>query len=136
MVAASLACLCCGGSFAEVGKRDIWSPARVAQVRELHQLCCGAASQPSSHKGALTPALLGGSSAGQGLDSILGSVKVSKWALNSRHAQERPDLRYCLVAVDFLLAAVIRASMLRLGAEFARGALPSLPWHSRACDST
>ncbi len=39
------------------------------------------------------------------------------------HAQERPDVRYCLVAVDFLPSAVIRASMLRLCAEFANGAL-------------
>ena len=33
-------------------------------------------------------------------------------------------MRYCLVAVDFLPAAVIRASMLRLCAEFAAGAQP------------
>ena len=32
-------------------------------------------------------------------------------------------MRYCLVAVDFLPAGVIRASMLRLCAEFATGAL-------------
>ena len=32
-------------------------------------------------------------------------------------------MRYCLVAVDFLPAAVIRASMLRLCAEFSSGAL-------------
>jgi len=42
-----------------------------------------------------------------------------------RYTQERPDVRYCLVAVDFLPAAVIRASMLRLCAEFAHGALLS-----------
>lgn len=33
MVAASLACLAPGGSFVEVGKRGIWSAARVAQER-------------------------------------------------------------------------------------------------------
>jgi hypothetical protein len=33
MVAASLACVARGGAFTEVGKRDIWSPGRVAQVR-------------------------------------------------------------------------------------------------------
>lgn len=33
MLAASLACLRQDGAFVEVGKRDIWSRARVAQVR-------------------------------------------------------------------------------------------------------
>ena len=33
MVAATLACLDGGASFIEVGKRDIWSPQRVAQER-------------------------------------------------------------------------------------------------------
>ncbi len=33
MVAASLASLTIGGQFVEVGKRDIWSPARIAQER-------------------------------------------------------------------------------------------------------
>jgi len=33
MVAASLAVLARGGAFVEVGKRSIWSPARVAQER-------------------------------------------------------------------------------------------------------
>ena len=36
-------------------------------------------------------------------------------------------MRYSLVAVDFLPAAVIRASMLRLCAEFANGASPAVP---------
>lgn len=33
MVAATLACLARGGQLAEIGKRGIWSPARVAQER-------------------------------------------------------------------------------------------------------
>jgi hypothetical protein len=33
MLAASLSCLSQDGSFVEVGKRDIWSQARIAQVR-------------------------------------------------------------------------------------------------------
>ncbi len=33
MVAATLSTLGCGARFAEIGKRDIWSPARVAQER-------------------------------------------------------------------------------------------------------
>lgn len=35
MLAASLAVLKHGGAFIEVGKRDIWAAARVAQVRQL-----------------------------------------------------------------------------------------------------
>ena len=41
-------------------------------------------------------------------------------------AQERPDVQHCLVAVDFLPAAVMRAAMLRLCAEFTCGTLPSV----------
>ena len=33
MVAATLSTLAVGAKFAEIGKRDIWSPARIAQVR-------------------------------------------------------------------------------------------------------
>ena len=33
MVAATLSCLALGGRMAEISKRDIWSPARVAQER-------------------------------------------------------------------------------------------------------
>ena len=33
MVAATLACLARGGQLAEIGKRGVWSPARVAQER-------------------------------------------------------------------------------------------------------
>ena len=33
MVAATLSTLGCGATFAEIGKRDIWSPARAAQER-------------------------------------------------------------------------------------------------------
>ena len=58
MVAATLSTLSCGASFAEIGKRDIWSPARVAQ--------------------------------------------------------ERPDVRYQLVAIDFLPLPVLRDSFMRL----------------------
>jgi hypothetical protein len=65
MVAASLACLARGGRFVEVGKRDIWSPQRVAQ--------------------------------------------------------ERPDLAYRLVAIDFWSPSLVGASMARLAAMLAQG---------------
>ena len=65
MVAASLSCLGRGGSFAEVAKRDIWSPQRVAQ--------------------------------------------------------ERPDVQYHLVALDFHPAGIIQNSMTHLSAKFASG---------------
>lgn len=35
MVAASLAALARGGALLEVGKRDVWAAARVAQVRHI-----------------------------------------------------------------------------------------------------
>ena len=65
MVAASLACLGGGGSFVEVGKRDIWSPQRVAQ--------------------------------------------------------ERPDIKYNLVAIDFWESEAVESSLQRLAAMLARG---------------
>ena len=66
MVAASLACLAKHGRFVEVGKRDIWSPQRVAQ--------------------------------------------------------ERPDLAYRLVAIDFWSPALVGAAMARLAGMLAKGA--------------
>ena len=65
MVAASLASLALAGSFVEVGKRDIWSPARVAQ--------------------------------------------------------ERPDVRHSLVAVDFLPPLTIYQNLTRLAGMLAAG---------------
>jgi len=65
MVAASLAVVAQGGNFAEIGKRDIWSHARIAQ--------------------------------------------------------ERPDISYRIVAIDFLLAKSLGAKMQRLGALLAAG---------------
>lgn len=58
MVAATLSTLAVGAKFAEIGKRDIWSPQRVAQ--------------------------------------------------------ERPDVCYQVVAIDFLPLAVLRSSFQRL----------------------
>ena len=66
MVAASLASLALAGSFVEVGKRDIWSPARMAQ--------------------------------------------------------ERHDVTYRLVAVDFLPPQTIHANLKRLAGMLAAGA--------------
>lgn len=68
MVAASLASLQLGGCFAEVAKRAIWSPQRIAQ--------------------------------------------------------ERPDVRYHLIAIDFLPPAAIHASMQRVSALLAAGTSP------------
>ena len=65
MVAASLACTQMQGCFVEVGKRDIWSPQRVAQ--------------------------------------------------------ERPDLAYRLVAIDFWTPEVVGRNMMRLAAMLSKG---------------
>jgi acyl carrier protein len=70
MVAGSLAGLRRGGRFVEISKRDIWSPARLAQ--------------------------------------------------------ERPDVAYSLLAVDFLPAAVIQATLRAVAAQLAAGALAPL----------
>ena len=74
MIAASLACLVHGGAFAEVGKRDIWSPARVAQVLELRDVhgCC-MLQDTGAHK-ALSLAALGRLSGGQGLHGAPRSI--------------------------------------------------------------
>ncbi len=65
MVAASLACTQMQGCFVEVGKRDIWSPQRVAQ--------------------------------------------------------ERPDLAYRLVAIDFWTPEFVGRNMMRLAAMLSKG---------------
>ena len=56
-------------------------------------------------------------------------VEISKRGIWSpqRIAQERPDASYALLAIDFLAAAVLRASMQRLAAGLARGAARCLP---------
>ena len=71
MVAASLATLQIGGQFVEIGKREIWSAARVAQ--------------------------------------------------------ERPDVLYQFVAVDFLPKPVIQASLLGISKSLSQGCLQPLP---------
>lgn len=70
MLAASLAVLHPGGAFVEVGKRDIWSAARIAQ--------------------------------------------------------ERPDVSYHTLAIDFLPPALVGAGMTRVSAMLARGELPGI----------
>jgi NADPH:quinone reductase-like Zn-dependent oxidoreductase len=47
MLAASLAVLRLGGAFIEVGKRDIWAAARIAQVSLLPVACCLLAYPPN-----------------------------------------------------------------------------------------
>ena len=71
MVAGSVAGLRLGGRFVEISKRDIWSPARLAQ--------------------------------------------------------ERPDLHYSLLALDFLPQQAIHACMMELSASLAAGRLQPLP---------
>jgi NADPH:quinone reductase-like Zn-dependent oxidoreductase len=71
MVAGSLSGLKVGGRFVEISKRDIWSPARVAQ--------------------------------------------------------ERPDVLYNLVAVDFLPDRAVHSALVRLGSQLAAGTLHPLP---------
>ena len=70
MVGASLACLGRSASFVEVGKRDIWSPQRVAQ--------------------------------------------------------ERPDVAYHLIAIDFWTPEVVGTNLERLSGMLARGACSNL----------
>ena len=71
MVAGSVAGLRPGGRLVEISKRDIWSPARLAQ--------------------------------------------------------DRPDLHYSLLAVDFLLPSALQSGLLRLSASLAEGCLCPLP---------
>jgi NADPH:quinone reductase-like Zn-dependent oxidoreductase/3-oxoacyl-(acyl-carrier-protein) synthase/acyl carrier protein len=71
MVAGSLSGLRSGGRFVEISKRDIWSPARVAQ--------------------------------------------------------ERPDVSYSLVAVDFMSEAALNAALARVASAAAAGKLHPLP---------
>ncbi len=70
MVAASLSCMAVGGAFVEIGKRDIWSPQRIAQ--------------------------------------------------------ERPDVAYHLVAVDFLPPSVVAGRLRWLSALLAKGSVQPL----------
>ncbi len=71
MVAGSLAGVRPGGRFVEISKRDIWSPARLAQ--------------------------------------------------------DRPDLHYSLLAVDFLPPSALQSGLLRLSTSLAAGCLRPLP---------
>ena len=71
MVAGSVATVSVGGSLVEISKRDIWSPARLAQ--------------------------------------------------------DRPDLHYSLLALDFLPQQAIHSSLLQLSASLAAGELRPLP---------
>ena len=71
MVAGSLAGVRPGGRFVEISKRDIWSPARLAQ--------------------------------------------------------DRPDLHYSLLAVDFLPPSALQSGLLRLSTSLAAGTLRPLP---------
>jgi hypothetical protein len=56
-------------------------------------------------------------------------VEISKrgiWS-SQRVAQERPDARYALLAIDFLPVSVLRSAMLRLASGLASGAARCLP---------
>ena len=70
-VAGSLAGVGVGGAFVEISKRDIWSPARLAQ--------------------------------------------------------DRPDVHYTLLALDFLPASTLQAGLLQLSSALAHGSLQPLP---------
>ena len=101
MLAASLSVLKLGGVFIEVGKRDIWAAARVAQVCHLWRLCLSCQCSLA-----------------------VDDLAEGRIALFARqcHAQERPDVQFHTVAVDFLLPSVIGASMQRISTMLARGA--------------
>ena len=79
MVAATLVTLALGAKFAEIGKREIWSPQRVAQ--------------------------------------------------------ERPDVAYQLVAIDFLPLPVLRSSFQRLSAMMGSQAIAAVPATKYSFDS-
>ena len=93
MVAATLAGLKHSGRFAEIGKRDIWSPARIAQGKcILGKICL---------------VLYTG-----------GCCSLTESSLRSG-AAERPDVQYSLVAIDFLPPSVLNASMRQVASMLA-----------------
>ena len=122
MVAGSLAALNHSGRFVEISKRDIWSAARVAQG-EIHGL------------------FLKSCSACGGLPPVWGCVAIVLNVLSCPYSSfswmpcpcpdpppaERPDIAYSLVAVDFLPDPAVNASLRRLAASLASGALQPLP---------
>lgn len=80
MVAGSLACVGTGGAWVEIGKRDIWSPARLAQ--------------------------------------------------------ERPDIHYTLLALDFLPKQAIQSCLTELSSALSAGKLIPLPLSVHSMHST
>jgi len=110
MVAGSLAAMNAGGRFVEISKRDIWSVARVAQGTELHcwhmalLLVCFAAVAVACP-----------------LPLCAGHLPHRPMA-----TAERPDVRYSLVAVDFLPPAVVGSTLRKVARQLAAGVLRSL----------
>ena len=109
MVAGSLAALGPGGRFVEISKRDIWSAARVAQGKRVLRLTTALESR--------LPVILW----------VAGCFCESFDVRPSALAAERPDVGYSLVAVDFLPPPAVNATLSRLAADLASGALRPLP---------
>ena len=106
MVAGSLAGLRQGGRFVEISKRDIWSPARMAQGKPTQ--CPGTnpalpMSRRSTGAAWLTPYLCPPCPA------------------------ERPDVLYTLVAVDFLDSRAVNTALCHVSSQLADGVLQPLP---------
>ena len=102
MVAGSLATLRPGGRFVEISKRDIWSPARIAQgALRVWRAQCRCHEPPHSSFPAGSPLHLVGA--------------------------DRPDVAYSLVAVDFLSDPAVNASLLRLSSDLGSGVVHPLP---------
>ena len=110
MVAGSLAAMTLGARFVEISKRDIHSAKRIAQG-EQNAACrsCGV---------------------GQAWAALRLVCQALSLPIDGPHLlrpAERPDVRYSLVAVDFLPPPAVNASLSRLSRQLADGVLVPLP---------
>ena len=114
MVAASLAALTPGASLVEISKRGIWSAARVAQGALGHG---AAAAEEAAARHCLQRAL----------PAVMIHDPPPPALATSYRTAERPDVRYSLLAVDFMSPPAMHASLMRLSAGLAANQLRPLP---------
>ena len=129
MLAASLAALKHGGTLVEVGKRDIWAAARVAQASAGRTSLCAAASPPARR---LTVSCSITLRRGRPLciAAVRAAVRAASGAaplLRGPVPQERPDVSYHAVAVDFLPPRLVGPAMARISTRLAAGRIVPLP---------
>jgi NADPH:quinone reductase-like Zn-dependent oxidoreductase len=108
MVAGSLAALRRGGRFVEISKRDIWSPARMAQGGWAGLLIQSSHALPSLLCIRSAPPLPPGTNA------------------PPNPLAERPDVAFSLLAVDFLPPAVIHRTLADVASALAEGIIAPL----------